>query len=165
TPWGVMQCLNLAERLNLPRVASVQNPYNLVNRSFEVGLAEFAHREDVGLLAYSPLAFGTLSGKYLDGARPEGARLTLFERFQRYNAEPAQHVIACYVDIARRHGLNPAQMALAFVNTRPFLTSNIIGATTMLQLESNIKSLEVELSDEVLAEIEMIHNTAPNPCP
>ncbi|MBR9756360.1 NADP(H)-dependent aldo-keto reductase [Cobetia sp. 4B] len=165
TPWGVMQCLNLAERLNLPRVASVQNPYNLVNRSFEVGLAEFAHREDVGLLAYSPLAFGTLSGKYLDGARPEGARLTLFERFQRYNAEPAQHVIACYVDIARRHGLNPAQMALAFVNTRPFLTSNIIGATTMTQLESNIKSLEVELSEEVLAEIEMIHNTAPNPCP
>ncbi|TVU67296.1 MULTISPECIES: NADP(H)-dependent aldo-keto reductase [Cobetia] len=165
TPWGVMQCLNLAERLNLPRVASVQNPYNLVNRSFEVGLAEFAHREDVGLLAYSPLAFGTLSGKYLDGARPEGARLTLFERFQRYNAEPAQHVIACYVDIARRHGLNPAQMALAFVNTRPFLTSNIIGATTLGQLNSNIASLEVELSDEVLAEIEMIHNTAPNPCP
>ncbi|MDR5868525.1 NADP(H)-dependent aldo-keto reductase [Halomonas koreensis] len=165
TPWGVMRALQLAEAWGLPRVASIQNPYSLLNRSFEVGLAEIAHREDVGLLAYSPLAFGTLSGKYLDGARPEGARLTLFERFQRYSGPLADEAIHAYVDIARRHDLDPARMALAFVNSRPFLTSNIIGATTLEQLESNLASESLRLPDEVLEAIEAVHRRYPNPCP
>ncbi|WP_046078421.1 NADP(H)-dependent aldo-keto reductase [Halomonas sp. HG01] len=165
TPWGVMHALQLAERQDLPRVASVQNPYSLLNRSFEVGLAEIAHREDVGLLAYSPLAFGKLSGKYLDGARPEGARLTLFERFQRYNSPQAEEATRAYVEIARQHGLDPTQMALAYVNSRSFLTSNIIGATTMAQLESNLESESLRLDDEVLAAIEAVHQRHPNPSP
>ena len=165
TPWGVMRCLQLADTLGLPRVASVQNPYNLLNRSFEVGLAEIAHRENVGLLAYSPLAFGVLSGKYLDGARPAGGRITLFERFSRYTSEIAGQATRAYVDIAHRHGLDPAQMALAFVNSRPFLTSNIIGATTLEQLDSNIASEDLVLSQAALDEIEAVHHRISNPCP
>ncbi|OBX38053.1 L-glyceraldehyde 3-phosphate reductase [Halomonas elongata] len=165
TPWGVMHALRLADRLGLPRVASVQNPYSLLNRTFEVGLAEIAHRENVGLLAYSPLGFGVLSGKYLDGARPEGARLTRYERFQRYTSPQAEQAVRAYVEIAREHDLDPAQMALAFVNSRPFLTSNIIGATTMAQLESNLASESLRLSDEVLDAIEDVHRRLPNPCP
>jgi len=165
TPWGVMRALHLAETLGLPRVASVQNPYNLLNRSFEVGLAEIAHREAVGLLAYSPLGFGVLSGKYLDGARPEGARLTLFERFQRYTSPLAEQATRDYVRIARDAGLDPAQMALAFVNSRSFLTSNIIGATTMDQLEDNLASESLRLDQGVLEAIEAVHARLPNPCP
>ncbi|MCD6007160.1 MAG: NADP(H)-dependent aldo-keto reductase [Pseudomonadota bacterium] len=165
TPWGVMRCLQLADTLGLPRVASVQNPYNLLNRSFEVGLAEIAHRENVGLLAYSPLAFGVLSGKYLGGARPAGGRITLFERFSRYTSEAAEQATRAYVDIAHRNGLDPAQMALAFVNSRPFLTSNIIGATTLEQLDSNIASEDLVLSQAVLDEIEAVHRRISNPSP
>ena len=165
TPWGVMQSLRLADTLGVPRVASVQNPYNLLNRSFEVGLAEIAHREDVGLLAYSPLAFGALTGKYLDGAQPPQGRLTLFERFQRYTSDLAEKAIHAYVDIAREHGLDPAQMALAYVNSRSFLTSNIIGATTLDQLESNLASETLTLDDSVLEAIENVHRQHPNPCP
>ncbi|GAA0575559.1 NADP(H)-dependent aldo-keto reductase [Halomonas salifodinae] len=165
TPWGLMQSLRLAERLGLPRVASIQNPYNLLNRTFEIGLAEIAHREEVGLLAYSPLAFGVLSGKYLDGHWPPKARLTLYERFQRYNSESAAEATRAYVEIAREHGLDPAQMALAFVNSRPFLTSNIIGATTMEQLESNLASESLKLEPAVLEAIEAVHRQLPNPCP
>ncbi|SEL39791.1 NADP(H)-dependent aldo-keto reductase [Halomonas daqiaonensis] len=165
TPWGVMRALHLAETLGLPRVASIQNPYNLLNRTFEVGLAEIAHRERVGLLAYSPLAFGMLSGKYLDGARPAGARLTLFERFQRYTKPLAEEATAAYVKIARDHDLDPAKMALAYVNSRPFLTSNIIGATSMEQLESNLASESLRLDDEVLEAIEAVHQRIPNPAP
>ncbi|MGM0703179.1 MAG: NADP(H)-dependent aldo-keto reductase [Pseudomonadota bacterium] len=165
TPWGVMRCLQLADSLGVPRVASVQNPYNLLNRSFEVGLAEIAHREGVGLLAYSPLGFGVLSGKYLDGARPSNARLTLFERFQRYTGPQAEEATRAYVAIAREHGLDPAQMALAFVNSRPFLTSNIIGATNMEQLESNLESEFLKLDDDVLEAIEDVHARLSNPCP
>ncbi|MFC3284271.1 NADP(H)-dependent aldo-keto reductase [Litchfieldella rifensis] len=165
TPWGVMRCLRLADTLGVPRVASVQNPYNLLNRSFEVGLAEIAHRENVGLLAYSPLGFGVLSGKYLDGARPPKARLTLYERFQRYTSDVAEEATRAYVQIAREHGLDPAQMALAYVNSRPFLTSNIIGATTMEQLESNLSSEFLRLDHDVLDAIEAVHKRLPNPCP
>lgn len=165
TPWGVMRCLQLAETLGLPRVASVQNPYNLLNRSFEVGLAEIAHREEVGLLAYSPLGFGVLSGKYLQGKRPPKGRLTLYERFKRYTSEVAEEATQAYVQIARDHSLDPAQMALAYVNSRPFLTSNIIGATTMEQLESNLVSESLKLSQEVLDAIEAVHRRLPNPCP
>lgn len=165
TPWGVMRALHLADIQGLPRVASIQNPYNLLNRTFEVGLAEIAHRESVGLLAYSPLAFGVLSGKYLDGARPPGARITLFERFKRYSNPQAEEATRAYVEIARNHGLDPAQMALAFVNSRSFLTSNIIGATDLRQLEDNLASETLELDREVLDAIEEVHRRIPNPAP
>jgi len=165
TPWGVMQYLQLARELGLPRIVSIQNPYSLLNRSFEVGLAEIAHREAVGLLAYSPLGFGVLTGKYLDGRRPAGARLTRFQRFQRYTREIAQAPIRAYVELARAHGLDPAQMALAFVHSRPFVTATIIGATTLEQLASNLSSLDLTLPEEVIAGIEAIHAAQPNPCP
>lgn len=165
TSWGVAQFLRAAEQFGLERIVTVQNPYNLLNRLFEVNLAEFAHRDQVGLLAYSPLAFGVLSGKYIDGARPAGARLTLFERFARYNSPQSQGAAAQYVALARQHGLDPAQMALAFVNSRRFVTSNIIGATSLDQLKSNLDSADLVLSDEVVAGINAIHKSQPNPAP
>ena len=165
TPWGLMRYLSLAEQHGLPRTASIQNPYSLLNRTFEIGLAEVALRERCGLLAYSPLGFGVLSGKYLGGQRPAGARLTLFERFSRYSNPESERATARYVDLARRHGLDPAQMALAWVTSRPFTTSNIIGATTLGQLESNLASVELGLSDDVISEIEAIHQAQPNPAP
>ncbi len=165
TPWGVMQYLQAAERQGGPRIVSIQNPYNLLNRSFEIGLAEFSHREAVGLLAYSPLGFGVLSGKYLHGQQPKAARLTLFERFSRYTNPQGIAATEAYVTLARQHGLDPAQMALAYVTSRPFVTSNIIGATSMEQLRSNIASHELTLSAGVLAGIEAIHERYPIPCP
>jgi aryl-alcohol dehydrogenase-like predicted oxidoreductase len=165
TPWGVMKFAQLADQMNLPRVLSVQNPYSLLNRSFEVGLAEVAMREQVGLLAYSPLGFGVLSGKYLNGAKPDGARITRWPEYSRYTNPQAQAATAAYVALAQQHGLDPAQMALAYVNSRDFLTANIIGATHMDQLQSNIASADIELSDEVLEGIEQIHRQHPNPSP
>jgi aryl-alcohol dehydrogenase-like predicted oxidoreductase len=165
TPWGTMHALSLAQTRGLPRVVSIQNPYSLLNRSFEVGLAEIAIREQCGLLAYSPLAFGMLSGKYRDGARPDGARLTLYARFDRYSNPQAVAATDRYLDIAERHGLDPAQMALAWVTSRPFVTSNIIGATTLAQLETNLASADVSLSDAVINEIEAAHREQPNPAP
>lgn len=165
TAWGVMRFLQLSDCMHMPRVVSVQNPYSLLNRSFEVGLAEVAHREDVGLLAYSPLGFGVLSGKYLDGATPIGARLSNWPDYDRYSNEQALAATAEYVQLARQHGLDPAQMALAYVNSRPFLTSTIIGATSMEQLRANIDSIQLELSEEVLTGIEAIHTRYPNPSP
>ena len=165
TPWGLMRYVRAAETESLPRVVSIQNPYSLLNRTFEVGLAECAEREDVRLLAYSPLAFGMLTGKYLNGAAPEGARLTRWERFSRYTNARGTRATADYVALAQKHGIDPAQMALAYVNSRSFLTSNIIGATTMEQLETNIASADVELSDELIESIEAIHADNPNPCP
>lgn len=165
TPWGLARYLALHRERNLPRVASIQNPYNLLNRSFEVGLAEFAHRERVGLLAYSPLAFGVLSGKYLDGARPADARLTRFARFQRYAGAQAEAATREYVALARKHGLDPAQMALAFVNSRSFVASTLLGATTMEQLRANIASVELKLPKEALDGIEAIHRRFTIPCP
>ncbi|MDQ6973004.1 MAG: NADP(H)-dependent aldo-keto reductase [Mariprofundaceae bacterium] len=165
-PWGVMQHLREAETHGLPRIASIQNPYSLLNRSFEIGLAEIACREDVGLLAYSPLAFGVLSGKYLNGQRPQGGRITLFgDRYDRYSNPQAEAATEAYVRLARAHGLNPAQMALAFILRQPFVSSAIIGATTMAQLAQNIAAAEIELSAEVLEGIEAIHQQHPNPCP
>ena len=165
TPWGTLKYLQLAESLDLPRMVSIQNPYNLLNRTFEVGLAEIAQREDCGLLAYSPLAFGMLSGKYENGARPAKARISLYSRFTRYTNPQAEAACARYVALAREHGLDPAQMALAFVNSRPFVTSNIIGATSLEQLESNLASAQFKLSDEVLDGIEAIQRAQPNPAP
>jgi len=165
TPWGTMKFLELAEARGWPRAVSIQNPYNLLNRSFEVGLAEIAIREQCGLLAYSPLAFGMLSGKYDQGARPAGARITLFSRFARYSNPQSQEACSRYVALARDYGLDPAQMALAYVTQRPFVTSNIIGATSLEQLESNLASHDLLLSDEVIDKIEAIHTAQPNPAP
>lgn len=165
TPWGTMKFLELAETRGWPRAVSIQNPYNLLNRTFEVGLAEIAMREQCGLLAYSPLAFGMLSGKYEGGAQPPASRITLFSRFTRYNNPQARAACSRYVALAREHGLNPAQMALAFVNQQPFVTSNIIGATSLEQLDDNLASLQVQLPEEVLEAIEAIHREQPNPAP
>lgn len=165
TPWGVMEALRAAEQHNLPRIVSVQNPYSLLNRTYEVGMAEMSIRENCGLLAYSPMAFGALSGKYLNGKNPADGRLTLYSRFTRYRGPKAEAATSRYAQIAKDHGLTPAQMSLAFVNSRRFLTSNIIGATKMEQLKENIASIDVELTEEVLQEIEKVHYDIPNPCP
>jgi len=165
TPWGVMRLIELAERQGLPRIVSIQNPYNLLNRTFEIGLAEVALREQCGLLAYSPLGFGVLSGKYRNGTRPAGARLTLFTRFTRYSNPQTDRAAAEYVALARRHGLDPAQMALAWVTSRPFVTATLLGATTLDQLETNLASIGLTLSAEVIAEIEAIHTRQPSPSP
>jgi aryl-alcohol dehydrogenase-like predicted oxidoreductase len=165
TPWGINQFLNLAEQHHLARIVSVQNPYNLLNRSYEIGAAEISIRENVGLLAYSPLAFGHLSGKYLHGALPEGARITRWQRFARYKGAVAEQATERYVLLAQQTGLDPAQMALAFVNQQPFVSSTIIGATNLRQLKANIDSIQIELSADIVAEIDKIHGLCPNPCP
>ena len=165
TPWGTMKFLELADREGLPRVESIQNPYGLLNRTYEIAMAEVSHREDVGLLAYSPLGMGLLTGKYRHGARPEGSRMAVFERFTRYDGAETLEATEQYLQLADDHGLNPTHMALAFVNTRPFVLSNIIGATTMEQLKMNIDSLDVNLSKDVLKGIEAIQQRLPNPAP
>lgn len=165
TPWGMMQFINAADYHGLPRIASIQNPYNLLNRIFEIGHAEITHRENIGLLAYSPMAFGMLSGKYLHGAQPEKARLTLFKHFKRYNTPEAKEAIVGYRQIADEHHLSMAQMALAYVNSRTFVTSNIIGATSLQQLGENIDGQNIRLPKSALREIEKIHLHNANPCP
>ena len=165
TPWGLAEYLRVSAQMGLPRIVSIQNPYSLLNRIFEIGAAEFAHRENVGLLAYSPLGFGVLTGKYLNRAHPDKARLTLFNRFQRYINDPGIRCTERYVALARNYGLEPATMALAFVHSRPFLTSTIIGATSMEQLQTNIASASITLSKDLLRAIEDIHTAQPNPCP
>ena len=165
TAWGLMRYLWEADKNGLIAPITVQNPYSLLNRLYEVAMAEITHRENVGLLAYSPLGFGVLSGKYLDGKRPAGARLTMYDRFARYTNEQALSATAQYAKIAEDAGLDMAQMALAFVNSRSFVTSNIIGATTIEQLKSNIDSIHLTLSSEVLEAIEAVHTQHPNPSP
>lgn len=165
TAWGAMTFLKHAESGDLPRMVSIQNPYNLLNRSFEVGLAEVSHREDLSMLAYSPLAMGVLTGKYMDGARPEGARLSAFTRFKRYDTPRAHEAAAAYVGIAREAGLDPAAMALAYVTSRPFVTSTIIGATDMDQLKADIAGAQLTLSDDVLERIEQTHRIYTYPAP
>ena len=165
TPWGVMRFLAEAQAHDLPRMASIQNPYNLLNRSFEVGLAEIAHREDCGLLAYSPLAFGVLTGKYAGGARPAGSRLALHPQYKRYTTEAGLHATDAYLALAAERGLSPTQMALAYVTSRGFVTSNIITATSEAQLAEDLGSADLELDDEVSSAIEAIHTAHPNPCP
>ncbi len=165
TPWGVMHYLHLADTLGMPRIVTVQNPYSLLNRTYEIGLAEVTRHEGVGLLAYSPLGFGVLTGKYLQGMRPQRARLTLFKQFKRYLGTRSQTATEQYLKIAERHELSLAQMALAYVNSRPFLTSSIIGATSPEQLKENLDSSHIQLSDEVLRDIELVHKDNPNPAP
>lgn len=165
TPWGLMHALGLAELKGLPRMVSIQNPYSLLNRTFEIGLAEVAIRESCGLLAYSPLGFGVLTGKYLGGAKPKGARLTLFPEYKRYQSPRAERAVRAYVEIARKAGISPAQLAIAYAASRPFMTSVIIGATTLEQLEEDIGAMDARLPDEVLSAVESVHNADPNPSP
>ncbi|MEP0233547.1 aldo/keto reductase [Roseibium sp.] len=163
--WGTMSFVSAAERHGLPRVASIQNAYSLVNRTFETGLAEISLREDVSLLAYSALAQGFLTGKYRDGATPKGARKTLFNRMQRYETPGAEETFNEYLDLAADAGLNPSQMALAFAHTRSFMTSVILGATRLDQLEQDLDVVDMTLSDDVLTKIDEIHQRRGNPCP
>jgi aryl-alcohol dehydrogenase-like predicted oxidoreductase len=166
TPWGFSKFLQLADKLDLPRIVSVQNPYNLLNRAYDVGMSEISCREKVGLLAYSPLAIGYLTGKYMDNKKPKDSRIDLFGDFwTRYKEENAKKAVEDYYKIAKDRGLSLTQMALAFVNSRPFITSNIIGATTMNQLKENIQSVDVVLDEKTIEKINLIHANNPNPTP
>ena len=163
TAWGAMRFVQDAEAHGLPRMASIQNGYNLLNRMYESSLAEVSMREDIGLLAYSPLGQGYLSGKYMHGKLPAGARRTLFNRQQRYERAPGVAAVEAYVALARDFGLDPSQMALAYVTARPFVTSNIIGATTMEQLKVDIGSLAIKITPEMEARFDAVHHEWPNP--
>ncbi|WP_103866656.1 aldo/keto reductase [Aquimarina sp. I32.4] len=163
TPYGVMRYTEEA-RKGLPKMITVQNPYNLLNRKDEIGLTEVLHREQIGHLPYSPLGFGQLTGKYLEET-PKNARVTLFPQFSRYHNEKSFEATRAYNEIAKKHNISLTQMALAFVNDRPFVTSNIIGATSLEQLKENIESIHITLSDEILDEIESVHENNPNPAP
>ena len=165
TPWGTMKFLEIANKKNLPRMMSIQNVYSLVNRVFDIANSEVSIREKCGLLAYSPLAGGRLSGKYLNNKKPKNARYTLWpRRFSRHHTERGEIAIEKYVNLAKKYNIKPSTFANAFVNDRPFVTSNIIGATSMEQLKENIDSIDTSLSDEVLDEIQDIHLSYPNPC-
>lgn len=165
SPWGTMRFVAAAERLGLPRPVSIQNAYSLVNRTFEGGLAEVAIRENVGLLAYSVLAQGYLTGKYRNGALPKGARKTLFDRMQRYEDPRTLEAVDAYCDLAKDLGLDPSQMAIAHALSRSFMTSVILGATRMDQLETDIAAAELTLSDEALERIDALHQIFGNPAP
>lgn len=165
TPWGTMRLLHLADKHNLPRPMSIQNPYSLLNRTFEYGLSEIAMQEKVGLLAYSPLGFGMLTGKYHKGNPPADGRITIFKNYKRYSSEQSRTATAKYMEIAEKYNVSMAHLALAFINSRPFTTANIIGATKMWQLKENINSIHVELPKEALQEIETVYHAIPNPAP
>ena len=165
TSWGVMRQLSESKINGLTTCKTIQNPYSLLNRTFEINLAEVSLREKVGLLAYSPLAFGVLSGKYLNGQMPEKSRLKLFPAYSRYSNPQAMKLTAAYAELAAKNNLSLTELSLAFVNQRPFVTSNIIGATSMDQLKENIGSIEVDLSEELLIEIDKIQDLQPNPAP
>ena len=164
TPWGLMRYVN-ESNVNRPKIISIQNPYSLLNRTFEIGNSEVCHKENIGLLAYSPLGFGTLTGKYLGGNMPKNARLTLFPHYDRFSNKESKKAIQKYYDLAKENGMSLTTMALSFVNDRSFVTSNIIGATSIDQLKENIDSYKVFLSDELLDKINIIHNNQPNPAP
>ena len=163
--WGTMRYLEESNTHNLPRMVTIQNAYSLLNRVFEGDMAEIAIREEIGLLAYSPMAFGVLSGKYIKGIEGDKARLKLFPGFARYSSEQSTEATKRYLKIAEDHNMSLAQMALAFVTDRPFMTSNIIGATSLEQLEENIDSIDIRLSDEILTAINKVHAEIPNPAP
>ena len=165
TPWGMMRFLEESKKHNLPRISTIQNPYSLVNRSFEVGLSEICYRENVGLLAYSPMAFGVLSGKFLTGESHPNARINLFPQFARYNSENTREASRLYNEIAKDFGLTLTELALAFIEKQPFVTSTIIGATNLEQLEQNINTINVSLSEEIMLEVENVQNNFPNPAP
>ena len=165
TPWGMMKFLQVSKEKNLPRMMSIQNVYSLVNRVFDIAHSEVSIAENLGLLAYSPLAGGRLSGKYIGGANPKNARYTLWpRRFSRHHTERGEIAIEKYVNLSKKYGIAPSTFANAFVNNRPFVTSNIIGATSMDQLKENIDSIDLILSEDMISEIEDIHLANPNPC-
>ncbi len=163
-PWGIMKFLEYSKR-DLPKMITVQNPYSLLNRLFEIGSSEICKRESIGLLAYSPLAFGVLTGKYFDGNIPKNSRMELFPRLKRYSSKNSYKAAKIYNEIAQKNNLSLTQLSLAFVNDRPFVTSNIIGATTIDQLKENIDSIDVKLSDDTISEINQVNNKIPNPSP
>ncbi len=166
TPWGTMRFLEEAKvHASLPRMITIQNPYNLLNRLYEVGLSEISIRSKIGLLAYSPLGFGVLSGKFMGGMKPANSRIILFPGYKRYSSANASRATGQYYDLAQANGLSLTQMSLAFVNSRPFVTSTLIGATSMAQLKENIGSIDIVLEEEVLQGIDAIHNEIPNPSP
>ncbi len=165
TPWGFTRFLQLAKENGWPRVVSVQNPYSLLCRTYEMGMAEVSYRENVGLLAYSPLAFGWLTGKYCGGQKPADGRVTLYERFDRYSNPQAIEATEKYFKVAQKHGISLTDMALGFINRQPWVTSNIIGATKISQLKENINSVNAKLTDECSTDIEEVHrwHTYPSP--
>ncbi len=166
TPWGVSKCLDLAKEHGLPRMMSIQNPYNLLNRTYEIGLAEISIREKIGLLAYSPLASGYLTGKYRNNQLPKNSRMERDGDFwTRYNKPNTTKAVDAYYEIAKKHNIDFTQMSLKFCEIQPFVTSVIIGATTMDQLKTNIESVNINLSEEVINEINKVQNIYPNPCP
>jgi len=165
TPWGTSRYLNIAQEKSMERIVTIQNPYSLLNRIYEVGLAEISQHENVGLLAYSPLGFGQLTGKYINKTE-KNSRLGLFgDWFTRYSNEECLRAVKEYLKIADKYNLSLTHLALAFVNTRPFVTSNIIGATTMEQLKENIDSVNIEITDTMLEDINQVHSSQPNPAP
>ena len=165
TAWGLAKCLELSKLKNLPKMMAVQNPYNLLNRTYEIGLAEISVREQSGLLAYSPLAFGYLTGKYRNNNMPKGSRIDLFKDFTRYNNENSIKAIEEYYKISQKFNLDFAQMSIKFCEIQPFVTSVIIGATTMQQLKTNVESVNVKLNNEIINEINEVQKIYPNPCP
>ena len=165
TSWGLMRQLNESVTSNFTRCKTIQNPYSLLNRLFEINLAEVSMRENVGLLAYSPLAFGVLSGKYLNGKLPENSRIKLFPQYNRYSNPQSEFLVQKYKELANDLNISLTQLSLAFVNQRDFVTSNIIGATTMAQLEENISSIDISLSHDTLKVIDEIQKLQPNPPP
>ena len=165
SPWGLMEFLKMSEKNHWTRIASIQNPYNLLNRSFEIGHAEIACREQCGLLAYSPLAFGVLSGKYLFGQRPKGARLTKWKHYNRYSKPSAEAACEKYLQLAKYCQLDPAQMALAFCRQQSFVTSVIFGGTSLKHIEMNVASSDLKLSEDVIDAIDSIYEEFPHPCP
>ena len=166
TPYGFSKYLKLNKIDNLPRIVSVQNPYNFLNRTYEVGMSEISMREKVGLLAYSPLAFGYLSGTYINNQMPKNSRMGLYsEIWGRYRKEKAYEAVDEYHKLSKKKNMSLTHMALAYVNSRPFVTSNIIGATTIEQLKENIESINIKLDDETIKEIDLIHSNYPNPAP
>jgi len=166
TPWGLTKYLDLSKKQKLPRMLSVQNPYSLLNRSYEIGLAEISVREQAGLLAYAPLACGYLSGKYRNNQLPKNSRMERDGDFwSRYSNENAEKAVELYYEISKKHNLNLAQMSLKFLEIQPFVTSVIIGATTMEQLKINIESINLNLTDKVIEEINEVQKIYPNPCP
>jgi len=165
TPFGLSNYIGLSKSKSLPRMMSVQNPYNLVNRTYEIGMSEISLREKCGLLVYYPLAAGALSGKYRNGKMPKNSRLALFKGWERHLNPLALKAYDEYFKLAKENDLTMVQLAQSFVNSRPFVTSNIIGATTMEQLKENIDSINIELSDEIIEKINQIHNNNPNPSP
>ena len=165
TPYGLSKYLEISKNKNLPRIMSIQNPYSLVNRTYEIGMSEISIREKCGLLVYYPLASGALSGKYRKGKMPKNARMTLFKGWERMLNPLAMKAYDEYYKLSKENNMTMVQLAQAFVNSRPFVTSNIIGATTMDQLKENIDSIKIELTEEILEKINLIHNNNPNPAP